>query len=119
MSIFPGLDAEIDAALGQILEAINNLAASNQKGFHQMALNFSALQTAVAQIKADTAKNATDIAAVIAALQNMPVNNDPANQAIIDQAVSDLGGVQTSLEATNKSAEAAIPATTPTPPPTP
>ena len=72
-----------------------------------MALNFSALQAVVTQIKADTAQNATDLQGIIDKLAGISTS-DPADQAIIDQAVVDLGGVKDSIEATNSKTEAAI-----------
>ena len=72
-----------------------------------MALNFTALQGVVTQIKTDTAQNATDLQAIIDKLAGISTS-DPADQAIIDQAVADLGGVKDSIEAVNAKAEGAV-----------
>ena len=73
-----------------------------------MAVDTSKLVAAVEKLKADSAKTVTDIQAIIAKLSALPVSTDPAVQAVVDQAVADLGTIATQTEASNAAAEAAV-----------
>lgn len=72
-----------------------------------MAVDTTKLVAAVAQVKADQEKNASDILAAVAKLQALPVSTDPAVQAVVDQAVTDLTATASAMETSNTSLEAA------------
>ena len=72
-----------------------------------MAVDTTKLVAAVAQVKTDQEKNAADILAAVAKLKALPASTDPAVQAVVDQAVTDLTATATAMEGSNASLEAA------------
>lgn len=72
---------------------------------NKMAVDTSKLTAIVTDLQAKAAQTATDVSAILAKLAGI-TSNDPAVQAVVDQAVTDLTAVRDGLAATDAAAEA-------------